>query len=61
MHADAPYTCSAHRGQERAPDSLELELQMVVSCLWVLGIKTGSSGRAASDLIAESSLHSQRP
>lgn len=33
-----------HRGQRRAPDSMELELQACVSCLmWVLGIKFPAS------------------
>ena len=42
---------SAHRGQEKAPDLLELELQMVVSHLvWVLEIELGSSARAMSAL-----------
>ena len=34
--------CGAHRDQKMALGSLELELQVVVSCLlWVLGTRTG--------------------
>lgn len=37
--------------QEKATDTLELELQAVVSCLmWVLGTEPGSFGRAANTL-----------
>lgn len=40
--------CSAHRGQKRALDSLELELHVVVSYqMWLLGTELVSSGRAA--------------
>ena len=39
----------AHEGQERALDSLELELQMWAA-KWVLGIKPRLSGRVASAL-----------
>ena len=31
MHVYVPHVCSAHRGQKRALDPLELELQEVVS------------------------------
>jgi hypothetical protein len=45
MHA------STHGGQERTLESLELELQAAESCLmWMLAIKPGSFGRAASTL-----------
>ena len=45
MSAD---TC---RGQKRASEPLELELQMVVSFLmWVLGTELKSSGQAGSAL-----------
>lgn len=41
----------AHNGQKRAPDHLELGLQMVVSChVGMLGIRHGSSGVAVSAL-----------
>lgn len=40
------FVSSAHRGQKRASDLLEL----IVSCLWMLGIESGSSERAASAL-----------
>jgi hypothetical protein len=33
--------------QKRALDPLELELRIVVNIMWVLGIRLGSSGRAA--------------
>ena len=37
----------AGESQKRALDPLELELRIVVNIMWVLGIKLGSSGRAA--------------
>ena len=41
----------AHRALKRAPDSLELELQVVVSHLmWMLGMESGSSARATHGL-----------
>lgn len=48
----APHECSAHRDWKRAPDSLELKSQMVVSCCegTVQGIKTGFSGKAVNAL-----------
>lgn len=46
-----------YRSQKRALDVLELESQMSVSCMWKLGTKPGSSGRAA--LNPEPSLHLQ--
>ena len=39
-----------HRDQKRALDSLELELQMVVTTMWVLGTEPRSSTRAVSAL-----------
>lgn len=40
-------TVDAYRGQKRASELLEWELQMVMSHLkWVLGMKLVSSGRA---------------
>lgn len=38
--------CVVLQRLDEAPDILKLELQTVVS-MWVLGIKPGSSGRAA--------------
>lgn len=46
----------AHGGQKRVLDSLELELQMVVSCHRVLGTEPRSPGRAMSTLNPEPSL-----
>jgi hypothetical protein len=41
--------CSTHGGQKRVSDSsLELELQMAVSCHVGVGIEPRSSGRAGS-------------
>lgn len=34
--------CNAYRGQKRALDLMELESLTVVSCMWVLGIESGS-------------------
>jgi len=43
--------CGAHKGQKRASDLLELELQVVVGCLmWVLGTELRSFARAANTL-----------
>lgn len=43
--------CDARGGQKMASDPLELALQMVVSHhVWVLGIKSGPSARAATAL-----------
>lgn len=42
----APHGAGAHRNQNRPLDSLAPELQMVVSCLWVLGIEPWSFVRA---------------
>ena len=43
-------SAGAYSGQKRAPDPLELELQVVVSHLMLLRIKLRSSVRAASAL-----------
>lgn len=51
--------CSAHGGQKRKADPLELNLQAVVSHLWVLGIQLRSSARASSALTAEPALPPQ--
>ena len=54
MHA---VCVGAHGDQKRVLDPLELEFQVVVSCLmWVLGTKPRSSARAANTLTAEPSL-----
>lgn len=45
-----PCMCGAQQGQKRVSDTLGMELQMVVTTLWVLGSKLGSSGRAMSVL-----------
>ena len=47
-HISVYYLCACC--QKRALDPLELEVQAVVSCQWVLGIEPWSSGRAASVL-----------
>lgn len=40
-----------YRGdQKRVLDSSKLELQVLVSTMWVLGLETRSSGRAVSSL-----------
>lgn len=44
------YMCAC-RGQTKAPDSLNLELQAVVNCQWVLGSELRSLVRAASAII----------
>lgn len=41
-----PHVCSAHRGQKRVSEVLEL--QTVVAVLWVLGPEPWSSARVAS-------------
>ena len=48
-----------HRGQKRAVSLLELELQMVLSRMWVLGIESRSSERATNALSLWLSLQSQ--
>lgn len=51
MHASIPHVCLvSHAGQKRALDSCKLELQVVVSTMWMLGHETGSPGRAVSAL-----------
>lgn len=44
------WMCDALIGQQRALDPVELELQMVLSTISVLGIELGSSERTASTL-----------
>ena len=44
------YACSAQRGQKRASEAMDLELQTALTFLWLLGIKRGSSERAVSVL-----------
>lgn len=39
-----------HGDQKRVLDSSKLELQVLVSTMWVLGLETRSSGRAVSAL-----------
>lgn len=46
MYVCASHVCGARRGQKRASDLLELQLQMVVNC----HVGTGTSARAASTL-----------
>lgn len=47
----ALHTCSAHRSQRRESDSLNLELQMVVTHhIWVLEIEHQSFGNIISAL-----------
>lgn len=41
---------SYHGDQKRVLDSSKLELQVLVSTMWVLGLETRSSGRAVSSL-----------
>lgn len=38
----------AHRGDKSPSDPLELEVEMVVSAMWVLRIEVRSSGRTTS-------------
>lgn len=46
------YVSGAHRNQRRISDSLDLELQVVVSHpLWALGSKPGSSVKAVNTLL----------
>lgn len=42
------YMPVAHGGQKRISDCLELELQTIANCLWVLGIKSLSSKRTSA-------------
>ena len=45
------HACGTYRGQKRISDPLELELQVVMSCLiWVQGTEIKPSGRASSIL-----------
>jgi hypothetical protein len=41
---------SAYKAQKRASDSLEMELQMVMAVIWVLGAEPRSFVRAGSTL-----------
>lgn len=50
MYFCGSHVCSASRGLKRTSDLLDLELQMVLSCTWVLGTQLGSSARAANVL-----------
>lgn len=52
----APFARSAHGGQKRVLHFLELEFQMVVSCLVGMGAGPRSSARGASALTTEPSL-----
>ena len=42
--------CSACSGQQRASGLLELELQTIVTTMWVLGIEPKPSGKVNSTL-----------
>lgn len=46
-HVCAPHVYGAHRSQKRVSELLEVELQMVVGAVWVMGIDPGSFTRAA--------------
>lgn len=50
MNVYAPCMLGAQVVQKRASNPPELELQMVVNHMWVLGIKPGSSTRGTSAL-----------
>jgi len=52
LHGHLCITCGPddQRGQKRTADPLGLELQMVVSSLWVLGFDLQSCGRAVRAL-----------
>lgn len=51
----------AQRGQNRASDILELDLQAVVNCLqWVLETELWVCARTARTLVPQPSLQSQR-
>lgn len=39
MFVCAPYIYCAHGGEKRASDLFDLELQMVLSYMWMLGTK----------------------
>lgn len=45
-----------YRGQQRAPDPLELEMVVLSYLVWVLGIEPGSSAGAGHILITEPCL-----
>lgn len=50
MFVCVPRVCSAPDGQKRVLDTLELESQVAVNTMWVLGIQTGSFGKVANAL-----------
>lgn len=58
IHVCAPHACSACRNQKRESGPLGLELQMVVSTTWGLGIESGSLEELAVLLTSEPSLQS---
>jgi hypothetical protein len=45
------HACSTSGGQKRVLNPLDLELQMVVVVMWVLGIEIWTSARAAGALV----------
>lgn len=52
-----PHACLVLSGdQKRAPDSLSLELQLVVSQYWMLGVESGSLQDQQDLVTSESSL-----
>lgn len=55
-----PCMAGVHGEQNKALHPPELELQMVVSHLLILGTKPASSARAVSAITAETSLHFPR-
>lgn len=50
MFVCAPHIYSAHGGETRLADLLELELQMVLSCMWMLATKHGFFVRSVNAL-----------
>jgi hypothetical protein len=52
IYVHVAYTYSAHKGQKRALDSSQLELQMVVIHDLVVGNSTRSCGKAGSVLLS---------
>lgn len=41
MYVCVPHVWNAFRGQKRAPDPLELELQVLIASVWMLGTNPG--------------------